>query len=144
MKVLAVVFLFFPLAGCGEDDVTGTGDPVDDVDYALITTIDYAEHVQPIFDQKCSDSGCHAGTSPAFGLGLDSWESVMAGSDGGEVVIPYDAERSLLAEIYRGEATPHSVGADSLKTTLRDFLDRWIDEGARSEAGVVYGADATK
>lgn len=70
------------------------------------------------------------------GLSLESWSTLIRGSDRGEVVIPYDADRSLLIELAEraGAAGPSEENLARVR--------RWIDEGARNDAGDVPYADA--
>jgi YVTN family beta-propeller protein len=111
----------------------------------------YSEHVQPLLGRKCAF--CHGGTGGQVGLRLDSWEHLIEGSRYGEVVIPFDPERSLLIEMVtklRG-GPPHGAGphpqnvwADALTPAEVELLGRWIAEGARNDAGEVPYAGAEK
>lgn len=69
------------------------------------------------------------------GLRLDSWNTLIAGSQYGEVLIPYDADRSLLVELAEqraSELTPQEI----------NLVREWIESGARNDAGEVPYADA--
>ena len=68
------------------------------------------------------------------GLDAGSWQGLMAGSDQGEVVIPFDAERSLLIELAERRGGPT---ADEIA-----LVRRWIDAGAPNDAGAIPFADA--
>ena len=70
------------------------------------------------------------------GLDASSWESLMQGSDQGAVVIPFDADRSLIVE------RALQAGADAPDDEAIDLVRRWIDHGARNDAGVIPHADA--
>ena len=67
------------------------------------------------------------------GLDGGSWETLMRGSEQGEVVIPFDADRSLLIE--RAE----QAGVDPASIAL---VRTWIEGGAQSDAGKIPYADA--
>ena len=67
------------------------------------------------------------------GLDGGSWETLMRGSEQGEVIIPFDADRSLLVE--RAE----QAGVDPVAIAL---VRSWIESGARSDDGEVAYADA--
>lgn len=115
----------------------------DHIDYGRIDVIDYGEHVQPLFDSKCTS--CHAGATAAAGLRLDAWDALVAGSRYGEALIAFDAGRSLLVEMatkLEGGPHPQEVGGEPLTQAEVDFLARWIDEGAKNDAGAVPYADA--
>ena len=73
-------------------------------------------------------------------LDASSWQSLIEGGEHGTVVIPYDADHSLLvnvAEHARAEGRP---GAPSEAEIER--VRAWIEAGARSDAGTVPYADA--
>ena len=73
-------------------------------------------------------------------LDASSWRSLMAGSEHGTVVIPYDAEHSLLMEVARHARAEGRAGAPT--PAQLDRVRRWIEAGARSDAGAVPYADA--
>lgn len=107
-----------------------------DVDYDKISTIYYSQHIQPIFDQKCMSSSCHNSVDRASGLQLTSWENLIAGSSHGEVIISGSAKHSHLVEHIRGLATPRMpLGRDTLSASMTRVIARWIDEGAKNDAG---------
>ena len=104
--------------------------------------VPYAD-VQRLLDAKCTS--CHTGADAARGLHLDSWQALIAGSDHGEAVIPYDAARSLLIELTTklvGGPHPAEVGGETLNDAEVALLSEWIDEGAPSETGEIPFADA--
>lgn len=101
----------------------------------------FSGDIQPIFAAKCTS--CHAAAVrplPAAGLSMDTWELLLLGSRFGEVVIPFDADRSLLvrlAEDRSGGAHPGELGADTLSVDELQLIRAWIDQGAKSDAGSV-------
>ena len=104
--------------------------------------VPYGE-VQRLLDGKCTS--CHTGADAAQGLRLDSWQALIAGSDHGEAVIPFDAARSLLVELTTklvGGPHPAEAGGKTLNEADVALLSEWIDEGAPSETGEVPFADA--
>ncbi len=127
---LLVVLLPLLLLYCKEDS---TG-PVD-VDYSTVTDISYNDHVQVIlneYETLLND----AGIFPA-GLEMDSWENLIKGWNQGEVIIPFDADRSLLIELTEKLENDTELRDDKL-----DLLKRWIDEGARNDANEVPYANS--
>ena len=111
--------------------------PPDPFELRNVEDIIYTEHVQPIFDGYCTN--CHAGTDAAMGLRLDSWDNVMAGSDFGEAVIPFDDDNSLMIKmVTRLVNGPHPIelSADTLLQPQIDFIRRWINLGARFDGPV--------
>lgn len=79
------------------------------------------------------------------GLDLTSWQSLMAGSDHGEVIIPYDASRSLLMRLATelDETDSLSSVAAQLTASDIDLVRQWINQGASNDDGTVAFADAT-
>ena len=110
--------------------------------YEAGLAVQYA-NVQRVLDGKCTS--CHTGADAARGLRLDSWQALIAGSDHGEAVIPFDAARSLLVELTTklvGGPHPAKVGGETLNDADVALLSEWIDEGAPSESGEIPFADA--
>ena len=108
----------------------------DIIDYASVEQISYSRHVQPIFKQNCLSSGCHNSTDRANGLDLTSWESLIRGSDYGAVIISGHAHHSHLVEHLEGEAEPRMpLNRKPLPAEQIEFIARWVEEGARNDAG---------
>lgn len=124
-------------SGCELFD--NTAEVVDEIDYRQIRTIRFSEHVLPLLQAKFAPL-----LEEEAGLQLDSWQTLIAGSDFGEVVIPFDAENSLLLELATKLDPPHpsQQGDDALTSVEIDFVVRWINEGARNDAGQVPYEDA--
>ncbi len=110
-------------------------------------TLSYTVDVQSIFDAKCVS--CHASSTrplPAVSLSLNSWELMMRGSAFGEVVIPFDADNSLLIEMITKRAgSPHPAELESASLTDNELetLRTWIEAGARDDSGTVPFAEAS-
>jgi mono/diheme cytochrome c family protein len=103
----------------------------------------YAKHIHPIFVSNCV--ACHGAGKNEGGLRLDSYEALMKGGKDGPVVIPADADESLL--IQRVTLPPgdrHAMPAEGrrpLKPAEIAWIAAWIRAGAsqsdRQVAGVV-------
>jgi YVTN family beta-propeller protein len=112
-------------------------------DYDSIEEIVYSRHVQPLFNRKCATSGCHDAATAAEGFAMDSWESVMRGSEHGAMVIPFRPEKSHLIFHVNTDTTVAPVAAPRmppdapLSRSEVNFLMRWIREGAKNDAGQV-------
>ena len=88
--------------------------------------VDYNSQIQPIFFEKCTD--CHGNSA---GLNLSSYENIMAGSNNGDVVIPYDhASSEIWQRVNSGQMPP---GANDLSNSQVNLIAQWIDEGALPE-----------
>ena len=99
----------------------------------------FSEQVLPLLQQKFAPL-----LARETGLRLDSWENLIAGSDYGEVLIPFDAEGSLLIKLATklDAADPLRPHADALTPAEINLVRRWIDDGARNDDGAVPYADA--
>ena len=143
MRIQRAIAIALPLtvvfAGCELSNSLG------DVDLATVTDIQYSEHVQPLLDNRCTS--CHGAGLAEAGLRLDSWTNVIAGSRNGEVLIPYESDKSLIVRLHSdlvGGQHLAQISSDSLTQVEIDFLARWIDEGARNNADEVPYEDATE
>lgn len=131
---IVVLVAAFTLLSC-EQDLPVTPD------YDSVTTIVYSKHVQPLFNQHCATGGCHTSASAAAGLVLDSWENVFRGSEHGASVIPFRSRKShLIFHVNRDAAVapvadPPMPPDQPFSPAEVRFLMRWIDEGARNDAG---------
>lgn len=96
--------------------------------------------VQRVFQDRCVS--CHAGQTPAAGLRLDDWAALFAGSDHGEAIIPYDAERSLLVELAELHHPVELAGGTALTAAELATVRDWIAGGAPSVVGEVAYADS--
>lgn len=112
-------------------------------DYDGIETIVYSQHVQPLFNRKCATSGCHDAATAAEGLVMDSWESIMRGSEHGAMVIPFRPDKSHLIFHINTDTTVAPVASPRmppdapLPRSEVSFLMRWIKEGAKNDADQV-------
>ena len=139
-RILGLVLLALCLASGAGCEVFGTDDDGGgEINYSQIRDIRFSEHVLPLLQRKVAPL-----LADETGLRLDSWESLIAGSDFGEVLIAFDAENSLLVELATRLDPPHpsQQGAEALTQDEIDFLIRWIDEGARNDAGQAPYEDA--
>ncbi|RMH89444.1 MAG: YncE family protein [Calditrichaeota bacterium] len=129
------VILLATFLACNSDK--GTTQPPPEIDYSTIPTdqISYAQHVQVILNEYAGKLQS-AGLYPP-GLQMDSWENLMKGWEHGEVVIPFDADNSLLIEL----STKANL-TDQLRNDKLDLLIRWINAGCKNDAGEVPFADS--
>src|SRR5215471_13731620 len=93
--------------------------------------IDYAQQVQPIFNNNCI--GCHKGGSAPANLRLDSAVGVLGGSDSGKVVIPGNSKGSLLAQRISDTTGEQMPPNKPLPKDLIATIVNWIDQGAKAD-----------
>lgn len=88
--------------------------------------VSFANDVQPILEYRCGE--CHMGDFVSEGLRMDTYESLMAGSDHGAVIVPGDASRSLLVQqLVKGKMPKR--GPKLTPVQIQTISD-WIDAGA--------------
>ena len=97
------------------------------------TTINYDYDVKPIFEMNCLE--CH-GENGMANLNLSTYDDLMKGdSDNGPVVIPYDAENSLLYQKVSREDPPIGsrmpYGRNPLPSSQIRIIEEWILQGAK-------------
>jgi hypothetical protein len=88
--------------------------------------ISFQNDIQPILDIRCAK--CHGGDFPSEGLSVESYQSLMAGSQNGPVIVPGDSSSSLLFEKVESGEMPKR-GSD-LTAEQIELIQQWIDEGA--------------
>ncbi|HSL90770.1 MAG TPA: YncE family protein [Ignavibacteriaceae bacterium] len=142
--VLTFISLLLILVGC-EDDVKGP--VVDNENYGFESA-----SIADVFVNTCASSGCHNGPNPAGGLSTENYSKLLSGSVnrdpakangfGGEVVIPFNSEKSLLYQLLKGNVTPVEPhqNINISQERITEIKD-WIDNGARHYYGNVPSAN---
>ena len=95
------------------------------------TPPDFETHIFPLFEAHCLS--CHGASQPQGDLDLTTHESTLQGGKSGPALVPGSPLESLLLEKLHSGAMP--MGADRLSDDQIDLVRRWIEEGARFEAG---------
>lgn len=99
-------------------------------------TIVYRDDIAPLLERKCYQ--CHLPPDGEgylkAGLSMQSYESLMAGTFYGEVIIPGDSKRSILNKLVEGRAgksmlMPHDSNS-SLTDEEIEALRLWVEQGA--------------
>jgi hypothetical protein len=88
--------------------------------------VSFANDVLPIIQSRCIN--CHGGDRTEEGLVMLTYADIIAGSDNGPVVIPGDAEHSLLAELVSTQKMPKR-GPKLTPPQVQVIID-WINQGA--------------
>lgn len=91
-----------------------------------MTEVSYAKDVQPILESRCSQ--CHIGESVNKDLHMDTYESLLAGSQNGPVIIPGNAAGSLLVQKLESGKMPKR--GPKLTPEQIQIIKDWIDSGA--------------
>ena len=90
------------------------------------TDVSYAKDVRPILESRCAT--CHMGEFVSAGLDMNTYESLMAGSQNGPVIVPGDAGDSLLVEKITEGKMPKR-GPKLTPAQIQTITD-WINAGA--------------
>jgi uncharacterized membrane protein len=93
---------------------------------AQTATVSFANDVLPILDSRCKN--CHGGRETEEGLNMTTYALLMAGSENGLVVVPGDADNSLLAEQVVSQEMPKR-GPKLTPPQVQLIVD-WINQGA--------------
>lgn len=146
MKIinLLILFLFIALVfiSCKEK----IEDPVRYIDatYNGFESNDVAE----VIVLKCATAGCHAGNNPAGDISMENYYSLVSGAvhqqQGhmadfeGEIIIPFNSDKSLLYQMMLGNVNPLSPhDLISLTDNEKQTIKNWIDGGAKNFNGNV-------
>ena len=92
---------------------------------AVTDSVGYKEDIQPIFQRTCI--ACHSGVVKQLNLQVTAYDPLLAGSMRGPVVIPGDAENSVLWQVLASGKMP-LIGA--LPAENIALVRRWIELGA--------------
>ncbi|MBE7436024.1 MAG: hypothetical protein HS100_19060 [Anaerolineales bacterium] len=95
-------------------------------DSPAATTSGFASSVYPIFEAKCIK--CHGVEQVKEGLSMLSYDELMAGSFNGPVVLPGNADGSLLVDLIARGKMPNR-GPKVTEGELQIIKD-WINQGA--------------
>jgi cytochrome c oxidase cbb3-type subunit 3/ubiquinol-cytochrome c reductase cytochrome c subunit len=90
----------------------------------------FAGQVMPILEAKCQ--ACHGPSIKLGGWDISSYDAIMTSGQNGPVIIPGDAEKSLLAQLIQGKGSqtmPPQGGMSS--DEIQAILD-WIAAGAKN------------
>jgi len=91
----------------------------------------FREQVRPILREACFECHSHQAERIRGGLVLDSRTGVMAGGDGGAVVVPGDPDRSRLVESVRHESSDLQMPSkrSRLPASQIAVLEEWVRRG---------------
>lgn len=140
--VFSPLLVLASLVGCGQQGAQPTqttpqaAPPAEAVvppAWKLVWNGHYADNIQPIFDKRCVS--CHGPNRADKQLRLDSYQSLMKGSQDGPVVVPGSPSASPLLSTIDGTATGSSrmpPTGPRLPDTEVQNIRIWIDTGAPS------------
>ena len=88
--------------------------------------ISYSKDIYPILESRCGK--CHMGSFTSENLNMETYDSLMVGSQNGVVIVAGNAKESLLArKILKGEMPKR--GPKLTPAQVQIIID-WINAGA--------------
>jgi len=127
-----ILFLF-----CFVFESAGYSQPLPVASIDQTVPVSYAKDIAPVFKKSCI--ACHNATKAKAKLNLESVSVMMKGSDSGEVIVPGNAEESLVflqAAHQEEEFMPppkNKSNAPNLSPKELALLKLWIDQGAKDD-----------
>ena len=125
--ILATLFFATVLFISCDDTITNN-----DIDQVVIPSknVSYAKYIQPVFNVKCTSSGCHNEESMAGGYSLTSWSNAVVPG----IVDPGSVETSRLVWRIEGQGYPLMPPPTRgyLTPNQREGIKTWIREGAKN------------
>jgi Planctomycete cytochrome C len=91
--------------------------------------VSYSAHVQPFFNLRCANYGCHEDQTRAGNISLTSY---VAMTERPGIIIPNDPESSLLLQKIDGRL-PHPINVPIIiNSNQLTGIRTWIAEGAKN------------
>lgn len=133
LGLVAIAFISFKLGAAGAA-VQGTPDPAASPEF-------YTTKVKPVFDANCAR--CHMNGNHRGGLNMETREGMLKGGHDGAVLVPGDADKSLIVRLMRHEGPkddPMNMPPNKPKLSDADIaiVAQWVKAG-----GVMPAAAAT-
>jgi hypothetical protein len=126
ISIASIMLLAFT-GGCKD---TVTNQQIDDTIIPSSNVL-FGKHIQPLFNVKCTSSGCHDDVTRAGSLSLTSWTNAHVPG----IINDYDPETSRLVWAIEGQLGSNSMppfGYPSLTKNQIDGIKTWIKEGAKN------------
>jgi hypothetical protein len=124
IPVVIILFIALLLIHSCDDSSTNSNDIV-----FPSKNVSYSQHVQPLFNIRCVNSGCHDDQSRAGNLTLTSYLGISVNPG---VVIPGNSQSSKLAQKIDGRLPHQNIAPILITTNQINGIIIWIDEGAKN------------
>jgi hypothetical protein len=132
-NIFSLIYLFLFLLipaypGC-DDTITNN-----DLDKKIIPdkNVSYSQYIQPVFNLKCANAGCHEDATRSAGLSLTSWANATADLS---IVVRGEPDNSKLVWAITAQAgiSPMPpIGYPPLTANQINGIKTWIKEGAQN------------
>jgi WD40 repeat protein len=126
MRILRVSRMAFLVLGC----VAGSA--------RAQQTASYAKDVRPFLVKYCLE--CHNAKNHKAGLDLETYKTLRAGSEGGEVVVPGKPDESPLVFLVEKKDKPHMPPKEAKRHPAPKetaILRAWVAAGAKDDSATV-------
>ena len=90
--------------------------------------VSFSRDLLPLFNDTCIK--CHGGEKTEKGLDMNSYASLMSGSEHGAVVVPGDSSGSKLAQLVANGKMPKR--GPKLTSEQVQLIENWINAGAQN------------
>lgn len=120
LTLSSLLILLVALPACG---TSGSGNSSS----GTLTPESFTQDVAPIFNQRCIK--CHGDGQLNGGLDLTSYATLMRGGKKGAVIIPGNADGSLLVQYIRQGLMPKSSA--KLTQGQISIIENWVNGGAQ-------------
>lgn len=125
--ILILLSVIFIIVSC--DDTINQ----EDLDSEIIpsSNVSFSQHIQPVFDARCINAGCHNSIDRRAGLSLANWAETTSNS---QIVFPGLPDNSKLVWAIEGRTTSPMppIGLRPLTKNQIDGIRTWIKEGAKN------------
>jgi hypothetical protein len=129
---LHILFIFTTIAAIL---FTGCDDTInqEDLDSKIIPSVNvsYSQHIQPVFDARCSNAGCHNSIDRRAGLSLATWGDATSNS---QIIFPGLPDNSKLVWAIERRAS-FAMPPDGYRPLTKNQIEgikTWIKEGAKN------------
>lgn len=113
-----------------KDDITGEGGSPSNIVFPA-DSVSYSRHMQPLFNQTCTFSGCHDAGQNQSPLKLTDYGSAVIAIPG--IVVAGQPDQSTLALRIEGRAGARMpLNRNPLNSNQITGIRKWISEGARN------------
>jgi uncharacterized membrane protein len=114
------------LASTSTDTAVPATEAAEPATEASAAGVSFANDVKPILANSCND--CHGGKQTKAGLDLQTYESLMAGSFDGVVIVAGNSADSLLVQLVSEGKMPKR--GPKLTPEQVQTISEWVDAGA--------------
>lgn len=92
--------------------------------------ISFSDQIAPIFHRQCV--GCHNVRNPQGRYNMVHYDAIMSPGQSGEVILPGDADGSLLVHLIEDGSMPYD--SDPLEEDEIELVRLWVELGGRLDA----------